>query len=247
MADASVKARLQGVFTHSALAGTSADDEYAVEEFVDEHLDDLRATREQVCARIAPSLPALEAQLADDVRRFIGHCSGDLRDEVVARYLGFPFWDVLVFPLQALTGVGERDHVEIYRMSPADVQLVEADLSGMKLGHFGAFFTAPGRQRDYLVGRLHAAERLIKLLLDVRPEPSTRAVADPGADRSRVTRNELVPECIPAFEAIVLEETAALDKAQDFIAEVGGKIAELKGEAASATTAPSGGPAAGGG
>lgn len=150
-----------------------------------------------------------------------------------------------MFPLQALSGVGERDHVEVYRMSPADVDLVEVDLSGMRLGHFGAFFDAPGRQSDYLAGRLHAAERLVKLLLDVRREPSTVAVPDPAVDRSRVQRGELVAECVPALRAILAEEARDLDKAKDLIDEVGGTVAALEREVASLAATAGAGAGAG--
>ncbi len=88
--------------------------------------------------------------------------------------------------------------------------------------------------------------RELRLALVCGP-PSKSGVADPGADRSRVARKELVPECIPAFEAILLEETGDLDKAQDLIGDVRKTIADLEDEAASTSSAASGGAAAGAG
>jgi hypothetical protein len=45
----------------------------------------------------------------------------------------------------------------------------------MGLGHFGAFFSRPGRERDYLLGRLDGAERLVGLLLGDRASEDERA------------------------------------------------------------------------
>jgi patatin-related protein len=231
MADASMKARFHDLFIPAARRAASAEKKYAITEFVDEHRDDLRAARDRVCAHISQHLPRLEAHLFEDVRWLVAHCGRELRGEVVTRYLGFPFWDVVVFPLQALTGVGERDHVEVHRISPADVKLFPpGNLSGMRLGRVVGLFSAPDRQRDYLLGRLHAAERLIKLLLELRPEPSMIGFADPAAENSWAT-TELVRECIPAFEAILVEEASDLDKAEDLIGEVQHSIAALRREA----------------
>jgi hypothetical protein len=76
----------------------------------------------------------------------------------------------------------------------------------MKLGHFGAFFDRGGRERDYLWGRLDAAERLIKLLLDARRGPRTPAVNTAATSEVDVDEEELAAECVPVFRAILKEE-----------------------------------------
>ena len=110
--------------------------------------------------------------------------------ELLLRYLGFPFWDVLLFPVQALGQVGENDAIEVFRVSPLDATRIPAldpdplkpKLGGADFHHFGAFFRADARQRDYLWGRLDGAERLLDIVLeheteDVRTEWSNRLFA----------------------------------------------------------------------
>jgi patatin-related protein len=91
------------------------------------------------------------------------------RREILVRYLGFPFWDQQIYPLLAFADIGEFDQVKVFRLSPDDATLLGGGPAGQKLkgakaAHFGAFFSRPGREADYLWGRLDTAERLLKLL-----------------------------------------------------------------------------------
>jgi patatin-related protein len=241
--DPKVAQLVAAVFSEPELGRTNPEDEWEVEGFVQAHEDDLGALRDEVSRHVTKALPAIEAHLYADFRWFHDLCREDLREALVTRYLGFPFWDVLVFPLQALTGVGERDHVEVYRMSPKDVKLLPPfKLSGMSIAHFGAFFTAPGRQNDYLLGRLHAAERLIKVLMDVRPEPSTIATGGPSGRPPRVAPETLARECVGAFRAILAEEGQTLEKVPDLLRDVKQAVEKLDREGPPA--APATGPGA---
>jgi hypothetical protein len=118
------------------------------------------------------------------------------------RYLGFPFWDFLLYPIESLADVGERDAIEIVRMSPQDAQQLppldprKPKLAGVSLMHFGAFFQRAYRENDYLWGRLDGADRLIGLLL--------------GGPIGSVDHRRW---CARAFAAIVAEEAAALPNA----------------------------------
>ena len=98
--------------------------------------------------------------------------AAERRAELLVRYLGFPYWDVLLFPLQSVADAGERDTIEVVRMSPRDAKLLPPldpskpkELAGFETMHFGAFFDRAGRENDYLWGRLDGAERLIGLVL----------------------------------------------------------------------------------
>ena len=78
------------------------------------------------------------------------------RAELLVRYLGFPYWDVLLFPLQSVADAGERDTIEVVRMSPRDAKLLPPldpdkpkQLAGFETMHFGAFFDR-GRARERL-------------------------------------------------------------------------------------------------
>jgi len=91
------------------------------------------------------------------------------RREILVRYLGFPFWDRQIYPLLAFADIGELDQIKVFRLSPDDATLLgggpaSEKLKGAQTAHFGAFFSRPGREGDYLWGRLDAGERLLKLL-----------------------------------------------------------------------------------
>ena len=90
----------------------------------------------------------------------------EARGELLLRYVGFPYWDILVYPIRAMSDVGELDEIEVVRMSPDDVSLLEPrgasnKLKGIGLRHFGAFYKRSFRENDYLWGRLDSVERLI--------------------------------------------------------------------------------------
>ncbi len=95
--------------------------------------------------------------------------------EILVRYLGFPFWDRQIYPYIAFSNLGEFRKIDVYRLSPNDATLLgrrtaQDKLKGSKLGHFGAFLSRPGRESDYLWGRLDAADRLLDLMKMNRSE-----------------------------------------------------------------------------
>ena len=123
------------------------------------------------------------------------------------RYLGFPLWDVLIHPVQSATDAGERDAVEVVRMSPHDSNLLapldaaEPKLKGIGIGHFAAFFKRRYRENDYLWGRLDAAERIVGLVLGAQ-DPDFRTW------------------CAEAFEAVLAEEQPVLSSASKLIGDL---------------------------
>jgi patatin-related protein len=171
------------------------------------HVDELARLKEEfgkaLDARLAGTAETLYAQL-------FGLSEGwaaERRAELLVRYLGFPYWDVLLFPLQTVSDAGERDTIEVVRMSPRDAKLLPPldpngpkQLAGFEKMHFGAFFDRAGRENDYLWGRLDGAERLIGLVL--------------GAE---FTDDERTAWCRKAFAAIVEEEDGALGKAKPLL------------------------------
>jgi patatin-related protein len=95
----------------------------------------------------------------------------DARREVLINYLGFPFWDVLALPVTSGREMGELNEILVDRISPQDVHTLEGfqgieSLRGIGFGHFAAFFSRAYRENDYLLGRLHAADRLIEIVCD---------------------------------------------------------------------------------
>jgi patatin-related protein len=136
-----------------------------------------------------------------------------VKRRLLVRYLGFPYWDVLTYPIRSFSRVGELSPIAVIRLSPNDVSALEphgskAKLKGVAKAHFGAFFGRPLRENDYLWGRLDAAERLLWMLL-----------GDEGAD--------LYPA---AFEAILAEEEREreLTHVPELFASIRHQIDDLK-------------------
>lgn len=112
----------------------------------------------------------------DDVDRLLARLDParwdpSARRDVLVDYIGFPFWDVLTFPVTSWTDYGEFDEIRIDRISPEDARTFrEAGgkpvLRGIEFMHFGAFFSRAFRENDYLWGRLHAVDRLIDIVCD---------------------------------------------------------------------------------
>ncbi len=104
---------------------------------------------------------------------------GGLR-EVFVNYLGFPFWDVLTFPVLPWREAGEFNEIRIDRISAQDATGIERlgtfRLMGTTFNQFAAFFSRAFRENDYLLGRLHAVDRLIDIVCDAAgPEIQTPA------------------------------------------------------------------------
>ncbi|MFC7334797.1 patatin-like protein [Rhodocista pekingensis] len=93
------------------------------------------------------------------------------RAELFTAYVGFAFWDVLAFATSGWRELEEFHEIKVDRIGPPDARLLRAAgaplrLQGARLNSFGAFFSRYDREHDYLLGRLHAAERAIDLLAD---------------------------------------------------------------------------------
>jgi patatin-related protein len=99
------------------------------------------------------------------------------RRYVMVNYLGFSFWDVLTFPMMAGRESGELNQILIDRISPQDVKVLKdfgdlASLKGSAFGRFGGFLSRTYRENDYLLGRLHALERLVDIVCDCGGVPN---------------------------------------------------------------------------
>lgn len=159
----------------------------------------------------------LHGELYEDFRQITGDWTPDQRAEVVLRYLGFPFWDAMIYPVTALSEAGELRPLQIVRVSPVDstrlgLSTAKDKLKGVKLAHFGAFLHREWRENDYLWGRLDAAERLLGLVL--RPDQGCRAEDW---------------EVKPALAAILADEEkgGALTSIQPLIDQLKQKVADL--------------------
>lgn len=99
------------------------------------------------------------------------------RSSLLARYVGFPIWDALIFPVVWLARLPQLAPIGVQRFSPLDATCLAAvdgdgrqkadrtaKLDGTAIHHFGAFFEKAWRENDYLWGRLDSAELLLRLL-----------------------------------------------------------------------------------
>jgi len=97
--------------------------------------------------------------------------NAEARREVLVNYLGFPFWDVLTFPMISAREIGELNEILVDRISPQDACALKGfegigSLKGIGFAHFAAFLSRAYRENDYLLGRLHAVDRLIDIVCD---------------------------------------------------------------------------------
>jgi hypothetical protein len=224
--DPEVVALTDRLFGHATV--TRSLDE-PIEAFVAAHAGELTALQDEVARIVGPRLTAAPAELDDAVLRTTTTWTTWARDELLTRHLGFAHWDIIVFPVEAVSGVNERDHVEVMRLSPEEATAIatpaEKDLEGAKLGHFGAFFSRRGRENDYLWGRLDGMERLLALLLTPPGDPVgwSRSTGE-ADDVVRARRATHDAECRRAAAAIVRSERSQLLEVRPTLDLVEGRV-----------------------
>ena len=138
--------------------------------FVDRHFDKLDCLIEQLAAEIKLDTSTRDL---DDLLASLDPAKWhpDARREVLVNYLGFPFWDVLTFPMISAGEIGELNQILVDRISPQDTRSLKGfegigSLKGIGFAHFAAFLSRSYRENDYLLGRLHAMDRLIDIVCD---------------------------------------------------------------------------------
>jgi patatin-related protein len=157
--------------------------------FVEKHLEKIDRLVERLAAEIAldASTRDLDELLATlDPARW----HPDARREVIVNYLGFPFWDVLTFPVTSGREIGELNEILVDRISPQDVRALKEfegieSLKGIGFGHFAAFLSRAYRENDYLLGRLHALDRLVDIVCDSAGIDPARDPIDVAALKQR--------------------------------------------------------------
>ena len=117
----------------------------------------------------------------------------DARREVLVNYLGFPFWDVLTFPMTSANEIGELNEILVDRISPQDARSLKGfegidSLKGIGFAHFAAFLSRAYRENDYLLGRLHAVDRLIDIVCDAAGSECTSKIDVPAMKTKAFTR-----------------------------------------------------------
>jgi len=136
--------------------------------------------------------------------------------EVLVNYLGFPFWDVLTFPVLPWREAGEFNEIRVDRISAQDAHVVERmgvfSVKGTAFNQFAAFLSRAFRENDYLLGRLHAIERLIDIVCDAAgpdaiKSPAVHALKKRGFLRILDTEEPHLSTC----RAMIAQLRAALN------------------------------------
>ena len=94
------------------------------------------------------------------------------RLDLLARYVGFPLWDGIIFPTVSLAELPQFTPIGVSQFSPLTATALRTPaggkLKGVSLHHFGAFLDPDWRENDYLWGRLDAAELILRTLHEGR-------------------------------------------------------------------------------
>src|SRR6266481_9768103 len=118
--------------------------------------------------------------------------------------------------------IGELNEIRIDRISPQDAGALKGfagieSLKGTGFGHFAAFLSRAYRENDYLLGRMHAVDRLIDIVCDA-------AGVDPKANGIDVLALKK-----RGFAAIIAAEEPHLSHSRDLIAALRRSIGEIGG------------------
>jgi hypothetical protein len=149
----------------------------------------------------------------------------DAKQLLLERYIGFGYWDAILYPLLALSGIGEPDPVKVFRISSQDTTRlqplgVQQRLKGIGAFHFGAFFKRAYREKDFLWGRLDGVERLTALVHDLAKTTTEAKVAKKDQTWDDFTWH--------GFDAVLKSETlneqSARALAQRLEAQVSAKV-----------------------
>ena len=191
-------------------------DDVDADAFARAHMDELDDVEAGLSISLTDRLGDFGEQIQESLRRATAGWDGWALDRLVVRFLGFPLWDVLVFPIRTLSDIGELYEIDVVRMSPEDTKMLSDEgarkLGGIKLSHFGAFFKRERRESDYLWGRLDAAQRVLHLLREDAVEPK---------------RDDISPLYREAFSAIVADEREALRTIRSAIEDLNTRIGSL--------------------
>jgi patatin-related protein len=197
VADAELRSRARAVFERTALEAllppAELDPEWDLDakltEFVAANRSDLEGLEERARAALDDVMDAFGAKTFTRLLAALADWregrQARLRADLLRRYIGFPIWDAITYPITVEHEVSERDsQIALYRVSPRETQVVQPPntntpkLAGMATHHFGAFFARPGREQDYLWGRIDGCCQLIALLIDRLREDGKASAID---------------------------------------------------------------------
>ena len=194
-----------------------------LEAFAERHEDDLAGVRDAVKAALEPLMSGFGRETFEQLHAALAGWVGDraaLRRDLLVRYVGFPIWDAITFPITLQRGVTERDgNIEVRRISPLETHGIAPPsgarkLYGVGVHHFGAFFEEAYRQNDYLWGRLDGCCQLVDLVVNrTLPVDEARAF-------------DAQPFVHAACREALRQEWERLDKVRGLAEAVWGQVAD---------------------
>ncbi|MBV8744197.1 MAG: DUF3376 domain-containing protein, partial [Xanthobacteraceae bacterium] len=206
------------IFAKSPSVADVKDLETYANEFVDAHDEAIERLLRELAAALDldGATRDLDRLIADLDPQEWHH---EARRHVLVNYLGFPFWDVLTFPMMVGRESGELNQILIDRISPEDVRGLKdlaglASVKGSGFGRFAAFLSRAYRENDYLLGRLHALDRLIDIVCD------SAGRACEGLDIIALKKR--------GFLQIIAAEEPHLAESGDLIKALRAQIAEMR-------------------
>jgi len=122
----------------------------------------------------ARGLDTLDAATDEAIAEALPLLAKSDRRRLLLAYIGFTFYDLATLSLLHGAAGQEFHTILVDRISPDDCSSIRpggaaAMLKGIELNLFGAFFSRAYRENDYLWGRLHAAERMIDIIVSTVP------------------------------------------------------------------------------
>ena len=221
MFDETTRALVMEIFQESPTARESSEIKAYAAALAGKHQRQLGGLIERLAKSVdlASSTRDVDAMLAG-----IADWNASARRDVLTNYLGFPFWDVLTFPVMTWREIGEFNEILVDRISPHDARVVnklgDFPLRGVGFEHFAAFLSRAYRENDYLLGRLHALDRLIDMVcnaagIDIDAHAEFTALKQRGllqilaAEAPHLTRSA---ELVAQLQRLLLNETAGTAK-----------------------------------
>ena len=140
--------------------------------FAERHAEEL----DRLAGDVGRRVDACLAGAAEETWRALVRATGDwpppARTLLLARYLGFPLWDALLYPLLLPGGVEQLLPVEVVRLAPGRSHRLAAERATARRDPHPAstFARRATREHDYLWGRLEGAEQLLAMLVPDAPD-----------------------------------------------------------------------------
>jgi len=212
-ADPATRSLVEGIFRDAPSPAEVREIESYARAFAARHCDGI----DQLVARIGESIDlAAGTRDIDMLLAFVANgWPPRCLHEVLVNFLGFPFWDVLTFPVMPWREAGEFNEIRVDRISAQDAgaiaQLGHFRLKGVAFNQFAAFLSRAYRENDYLLGRLHAIDRLVDIVCDAAGADAKNAAAVAAAKRRAVLRVLEVEEPhLPTCAKMIAQMRAAL-------------------------------------